>query len=73
MEGRTMSWRDLPNVDERHCTACGDCIWICPTECLSLAPEGVPLLQHPLDCISCQLCAEVCPTEAIVLRRRWCA
>ncbi len=56
--------RDLPLLDERLCTGCGDCVLVCPTRCLAMR-DGRPLLARPLDCVSCGLCVLVCPTEAL--------
>ena len=58
---------ELPAVDERRCTGCGDCVTACPTDCLALA-EALPWLARPAECISCALCALVCPTGAIEMR-----
>ena len=57
---------ELPILDETRCTGCGDCVAVCPTDCLALR-EGEPWLVRPGDCIRCQLCALVCPAEAIRL------
>jgi NAD-dependent dihydropyrimidine dehydrogenase PreA subunit len=57
---------ELPVVDEKKCSGCGDCVAICPTECLALA-GGLPWLPRPLDCVSCALCVLVCPTGALSL------
>ena len=57
---------ELPLLDERLCTGCGDCVWVCPTSCLELAGP-LPWLPRPGDCISCSLCALVCPVNAIQL------
>jgi ferredoxin len=55
---------DLPMLDETRCTGCGDCVTLCPTDCLELAGH-LPWLPRPLDCISCGLCVLVCPVEAL--------
>lgn len=57
---------ELPRVDEATCTGCGDCVLVCPTDCLALAGP-VPWLPRPADCISCTLCVLVCPVEAITM------
>ncbi len=54
----------LPEVDLARCTACGDCVAACPTNCLAMAGAS-PWLPRPLDCVSCTLCELICPTSAI--------
>lgn len=55
---------ELPLLDETRCTACGDCVALCPTSCLEMG-ELAPWLPRPHDCISCSLCALICPADAI--------
>jgi MinD superfamily P-loop ATPase len=57
---------ELPQLDERLCNGCGDCVAVCPTNCLEMAGHR-PWMPRPADCISCDLCAVVCPTDAIRL------
>ena len=60
-----MNWvRELPVLDEARCTGCGDCVQLCPADCLEMLP-AVPWLPRPADCISCALCELICPTAAI--------
>jgi formate hydrogenlyase subunit 6/NADH:ubiquinone oxidoreductase subunit I len=60
--------RELPVLDETLCNACGDCVVVCPTDCLEMAGP-LPWMPRPGDCISCSLCALVCPTSALRLAR----
>lgn len=55
---------DLPVLDEKKCTGCGDCVEICPTDCLAMAGP-LPWLPRPGDCVSCAVCVLVCPEEAL--------
>ncbi len=55
---------ELPLLDETRCTGCGDCVVICPADCLEMNGP-LPWLPRPGDCISCSLCAVVCPVQAI--------
>jgi NAD-dependent dihydropyrimidine dehydrogenase PreA subunit len=57
---------ELPMLDETRCTGCGDCVRVCPTDCLAMA-GSFPWLPRPLDCVSCALCEIVCPTDALRL------
>jgi formate hydrogenlyase subunit 6/NADH:ubiquinone oxidoreductase subunit I len=58
---------DLPTLDETLCTGCGDCVAVCPTNCLEMSGP-LPWLPRPGDCVSCALCAAVCPAAAITMR-----
>jgi len=60
--------RELPVLDETRCTGCGDCVLVCPVDCMELL-DLLPYLSHPVDCISCSICAMVCPAEALSLGR----
>jgi NAD-dependent dihydropyrimidine dehydrogenase PreA subunit len=55
---------ELPQVDETHCTGCGDCVAVCPTNCLRMG-VSLPRLLRPGECISCALCVLICPDEAL--------
>jgi NAD-dependent dihydropyrimidine dehydrogenase PreA subunit len=57
---------ELPLLDETRCTGCGDCVHVCPTNCLEM--DGVlPWLPRPADCIACAACVLVCPVDALRL------
>ncbi len=61
-----MSPHELPVLNETLCTGCGDCVQVCPTDCLAMAGP-LPWLPRPGDCISCALCVHVCPAGALAL------
>ena len=53
-----------PVLDSDRCNGTGDCIRICPVQCLERWGHSV-WLARPQDCLSCGACAAVCPTGAI--------
>jgi NAD-dependent dihydropyrimidine dehydrogenase PreA subunit len=55
---------ELPRLDPIRCASHGECLVICPTECLEME-AGRPWLARPADCIACALCELVCPRAAI--------
>jgi Pyruvate/2-oxoacid:ferredoxin oxidoreductase delta subunit len=59
-----MTGRYLPQLDEHRCTACGDCIQLCPEDCLAWS-GGLPWLPSVSACTGCGLCALICPDQAI--------
>jgi len=57
---------ELPVLDPTRCTGCGDCVAVCPTDCLEMIGP-LPWLPRPGDCVSCDLCVSVCPADALRL------
>ena len=57
---------ELPQLDETRCTGCGDCVFLCPTDCLEMGGP-LPWMPRPRDCISCSLCVLICPADALSL------
>ncbi len=47
-----------------RCTACGDCVQVCPTRVFDLTPEG-PVIARQADCQTCFLCELYCPEDAL--------
>lgn len=60
----TTEW--MPQINQIKCTACGDCIAVCPTGALGWQ-AGKAALLNPELCTYCTLCEEVCPVGAIEL------
>ncbi|NVM57678.1 MAG: 4Fe-4S binding protein [Desulfobacterales bacterium] len=55
-----------PTVDSEKCTGCGECVEVCPVECLELEDEKcVPVNAE--ECLGCESCVEVCEQEAITV------
>ena len=66
------SHRGLPellSIDD--CSACGDCVSICPSRCLSLESinydELIKLELNVLACTFCGLCSDVCTPNVLEL------
>lgn len=56
----------MPQINQAKCTACGDCIAVCPTDALGWQ-AGKAALLYPDLCTYCTLCEDVCPVGAIDL------
>jgi ferredoxin len=65
-----MSSLPLPVLDETLCTACGDCVTVCPTQCLAMDGR-LPWLPRPGRCVRCALCVGICPTDALSIETLW--
>jgi formate hydrogenlyase subunit 6/NADH:ubiquinone oxidoreductase subunit I len=57
---------ELPLLNEARCTGCGECVAVCPTDCLAMA-GSLPWLPRPGDCISCSVCCLICPADALTM------
>jgi uncharacterized protein (DUF362 family) len=55
-----------PLANNELCTACEDCIQICPVSALSMV-DGLPLVNKEI-CIACFCCQELCSETAITLK-----
>lgn len=55
-----------PLVNKELCTACEDCIQICPVSALAMV-DGFPLVDKDI-CIACFCCQELCSETAITLK-----
>jgi ferredoxin len=54
----------VARVDTQLCSACGQCVEVCPTEAVSLLETAV---VDERQCIGCGTCVEECPTGAMAL------
>jgi MinD superfamily P-loop ATPase len=57
---------ELPRLDETLCTGCGDCVAVCPTDCLEMLGP-LPWLPRPESCVCCAVCVHICPVLALRL------
>lgn len=51
-------------IDPELCTGCGDCIDVCPVDCIEGKAGYIHMIDE-LDCTKCGKCIEVCGDEAI--------
>lgn len=75
----TMSEENLPVVNEEKCTACGNCVAICPKKLYTLVPASknyaIRCMSRDMGkkvmdvcsvgCIACHKCEKACPVAAI--------
>ena len=52
-------------IDPHTCTGCGECMDVCPAECIEGKPNFIHMIDE-FDCTKCGKCIEVCEEEAIV-------
>ena len=64
--GGVVPWRRVV-VDQRACTLCGACAFVCPSAALALSGQGDVLLGRQASCIGCHLCEQACPENAMAL------
>ena len=71
----------LPVIDESKCTACDNCVKVCPKNLFSLVPVAskiyiactsqdlgkVVMKACGVGCIGCKKCEKICPEEAIAV------
>ena len=70
--------RGLHCLDSEKCTTCGQCLKVCPVDCIELEGEGkgknAQLLVYKIDytkCVFCNLCCEACPTNCLWMGPDW--
>jgi len=71
-----MKKADWPNpvINTDLCSACENCVAVCPTHALAMADERLPLAQNravlakPGKCVSCGWCKDNCLFGAIEMR-----
>jgi len=50
---------------DTQCTACDDCITICPSNVFEPVPDGIPVIARQQDCQTCFLCELYCEADAL--------
>jgi ferredoxin len=57
----------IPVIAPDTCTGCGDCVEVCPPQCISLVEEKARIQER--FCEECGECVAKCPEGAISLPR----
>ena len=52
------------------CNMCQSCVWLCPTDALSVGGGSSELLFVESSCIQCGMCKSICPKDALHLDPR---
>jgi hypothetical protein len=65
-DGKLIQHSDCaPVVDPAGCTACGECVYVCPSDAIDI---GAVAVIDPEACIGCGHCIAVCPTGTIKIQ-----
>ncbi|MBV1825406.1 4Fe-4S dicluster domain-containing protein [Komagataeibacter oboediens] len=52
-------------IFEDRCTACNECVIVCPRDVFDPCPGNSPEIARPDDCQTCFLCELYCQADAI--------
>lgn len=52
-------------LSSEGCDQCDACTWVCPTEAISLSPDGCTLTFTESNCVQCGLCVSVCHRRSL--------
>ena len=58
------------SLNTSACTKCQSCVWLCPTDALSISDRTGDLELVESLCIQCGMCCSMCPTDALRLDPR---
>lgn len=58
---------EVGEISMNACNQCGTCVQTCPTQALSINPQGVIMLNAKL-CIGCYMCVAACPTGSMFVK-----
>lgn len=53
-------------IDPVACTGCGDCVDVCPKDCIEGKPRFIHMIDE-FDCTKCGACIKACEEEAIII------
>ena len=56
-----------PIIDQEKCTACGECVDVCPQDVFFGSKNGeTPVVSYGEECWHCNACVVGCPVEGAV-------
>ncbi len=56
-----------------RCNLCGDCVEVCPSDCLKVDREQNLWKLDPYRCVLCCACVAACPTQALKIKTSYWA
>lgn len=62
--GKTLSYKDKPDIDLNKCTACGLCVKSCPMKNLEIREKKIVRQKR---CTMCYRCVSNCPNQALTI------
>jgi ferredoxin/flavodoxin len=62
--GKSISYKDKPNIDFQKCTSCGLCVKNCPMKNLQKIDGKI---AHKKKCTMCYRCVNNCPVQALTI------
>ena len=62
--GKTLSYKNKPDIDLKKCVLCGICVKNCPMK--NLEKENGKIFSHK-KCTMCYRCVSSCPTQALTI------
>ncbi len=59
-----------PIIDKNKCTACGQCVDVCPQDVFFGSQTGqTPVVSYPEECWHCDSCVLDCPVQGAIKLR----
>jgi NAD-dependent dihydropyrimidine dehydrogenase PreA subunit len=55
-----------PVVQPELCTACRDCMDVCPANCINI--KNGKAFVNENDCGNCRICVTACPVNAFIIK-----
>ena len=62
--GKSLSYKDKPDIDPKKCICCGRCVKDCPMKNLEKRDDRI---VHQKKCTLCYRCVNNCPAQAITI------